>query len=195
MVTDVHIFVVQESMSLAYVICTEERGAGSYARMKSSMIGHVEASRHTMFRNCTGVVKAQLAGMCREVNDTLLDLTEDIFQRVSRDYETVLLGVSANSQAAMPRAERVLRLDMTGPLYAADAAFRPLVEGRQVDALPVAADYDEAGSPAFSEFGKDSGATISSDAVETDQLIAAQLSSTSGVFSAGAPVYVKSEPQ
>lgn len=131
-------------MNDAYIICTEERGSGSYARMKSAMINHVERTSRTMFRESTDVVGMSLGSMSMEVNDALLELTEEIFQRMSRDYETVLLGVSANTQASMPRAERVLRLEMTKPLSVADAAFRPLVDGGPVkDELPTKPDEEE----------------------------------------------------
>lgn len=73
-------------MNYAYVICTEERGPGSYARMKTHMVSHVETARRTMFRAAVDVVKAQLTSMCRQVDDNLMGVTEELYEKVERDY-------------------------------------------------------------------------------------------------------------
>lgn len=139
--------------------------------MKSAMINHVERTSVTMFRQSTGVVGMSLGSMSLEVNNALLDLTEEIFQRVTRDYKTVLLGVSANSQAQMPRAERVLRLEMTEPLSVADAAFRPLVEDGQAEGvLPLDPGSGEEASSLEVKVEKDAGpVNVPSDAGEAEE--------------------------
>ncbi|KAI1170844.1 hypothetical protein F4777DRAFT_91817 [Nemania sp. FL0916] len=59
--------VICHAMTTAYTICTEERGPGSYARMKDAMLGHVDFVRHSMFQDARNVVKMQLDAMCRTV--------------------------------------------------------------------------------------------------------------------------------
>lgn len=59
--------VICEFMMYAYQVSTNERGPGSYARMKAAMTDHVNVSRHSMFRQATDVVKGQLEAMCRAV--------------------------------------------------------------------------------------------------------------------------------
>ncbi|KAI0402774.1 hypothetical protein F4802DRAFT_574370 [Xylaria palmicola] len=59
--------VICEAMTRAYTICTNEYGAGSYARMKEAMLDHVDDARNSMFRDATDVVRGQLDVMCRSV--------------------------------------------------------------------------------------------------------------------------------
>lgn len=54
------------------------------------MVGHVDATKHTMFRQACDTVKAQLERMCREVQRQMSDRTEAIFDAVFRDYMAVL---------------------------------------------------------------------------------------------------------
>ena len=58
--------------------------------MKTIMVTHVDESRHTMFRDATDTVKAQLDTMCRNVKKQLTDRVEGIFELVFREYMTVI---------------------------------------------------------------------------------------------------------
>lgn len=58
--------------------------------MKTIMVTHVDESRHTMFRDATDTVKAQLDTMCRNVKKQLTDRVEGIFEVVFREYMTVI---------------------------------------------------------------------------------------------------------
>ncbi|KAH6648251.1 hypothetical protein BKA67DRAFT_522596 [Truncatella angustata] len=82
--------VIMEAMRYAYYTCTEERGNGSYARMKTAMVAHVETSKHTMFRQACDTVKTHLEAMCRAVQRQMNEHVENIFDMVFRDYTTVL---------------------------------------------------------------------------------------------------------
>lgn len=57
--------IICDAMMDAYTICTNEHGAGSYARMKEAMANHVDITRHSMFREAYKVVRGQLEVMCR----------------------------------------------------------------------------------------------------------------------------------
>jgi hypothetical protein len=63
--------VICEAMATAYEICTNERGQGSFARMKAAMVNHVDVARYSMFQDATEVVKGQLVAMCRAVKEVL----------------------------------------------------------------------------------------------------------------------------
>ncbi|KAK2001920.1 hypothetical protein LX36DRAFT_652804 [Colletotrichum falcatum] len=105
--------VIQQEMQPAYDICVAESGSGSYARMKSHMVNHVESSRHDMFRHSTGSVKEQLRALCRRVEDEMAQQVQEIYNLLARDYLAVLVGVDDNPKhSSLPRAERLLRAEM-----------------------------------------------------------------------------------
>ncbi len=58
--------------------------------MKTVMVGHVDSSRHIMFREATDTVKAQLEAMCRAVKSQITDRVDDIYDAVFRDYMRVI---------------------------------------------------------------------------------------------------------
>ncbi len=45
---------VKEHMAPAYQASAEERGSGSFARMKAHMLAHVEREKREMFKDATG---------------------------------------------------------------------------------------------------------------------------------------------
>ena len=54
------------------------------------MVEHVDEKRHTMFRDATDTVKAQLDTMCRTVQKQLSEKVEQIFDVVFREYMNVI---------------------------------------------------------------------------------------------------------
>ncbi|KAK4218543.1 hypothetical protein QBC37DRAFT_437200 [Rhypophila decipiens] len=122
--------VILEKMVPAYEACVEERGPGSFMRMKAAMISHVERASKTMFQEATTAVRDQLGDMCRKVKSELEERVQALHARLAQDYLAVLIGADANAIAQMPRAERLLRSEMAPVLERADAAFAPVL-GRQ----------------------------------------------------------------
>ncbi|KAK2040434.1 hypothetical protein LZ31DRAFT_634095 [Colletotrichum somersetense] len=105
--------VIQQEMQPAYDICVAESGPGSYARMKSHMVNHVENSRHTMFRHSTDSVKEQLQELCSRVEHEIAQQVQDIYNLLARDYLAVIVGVDNNAKhTSLPRSERLLRAEM-----------------------------------------------------------------------------------
>lgn len=123
--------VILEKMIPAYEACVEERGMGSFMRMKAAMLSHVTRARSTMFRDATNAVRTQLAGMCRQMKRELEDRVSNLHARLSQDYLSVLVGADANAIAKMPRAERLLRSEIAPLLARADAIFAS-VNGHEV---------------------------------------------------------------
>lgn len=128
--------------------------------------------------------------------------------------ETVLVGLGKDSHASTPRAERLLRLEMTQPLEQADGAFAYALNDDQADTDPfTAADddhddglhqtsqdeaaQDETGQveATGAETGLHAGSNPEEDSVsdKEEQLIAAQLSGTFNTPSSSNPV--KAEPE
>ncbi|KAI1074397.1 hypothetical protein F5B20DRAFT_586283 [Whalleya microplaca] len=112
-----------EAMMYAYQVCTDERGTGSYARMKAAMAEHVDHSRHTMFRQATDVVKAQLEKMCRTVEEQMLNQIEDIFEAVFRDYMSVLVGTTVDRRSKISPQELAMRTNVNSVLLRGDSMF------------------------------------------------------------------------
>ncbi|KAM7199901.1 nuclear GTPase SLIP-GC [Naviculisporaceae sp. PSN 640] len=119
--------VILEKMIPAYEACVEERGPGSFARMKEAMLSHVTRARSSMFRDATNAVRTQLSEMCRQMKRELEDRVSNLHARLSQDYLSVLVGADARAIAQMPRAERLLRSEMAPLLARADAVFAPLI--------------------------------------------------------------------
>ncbi|KAL2015623.1 hypothetical protein VTK56DRAFT_5080 [Thermocarpiscus australiensis] len=119
--------VIQQDMVPAYRGCVEERGTGSFMRMKNIMQTHVAARRGTMFWNATNAVKQQLEAMCDAMRAQMEDRIRDMHARLSRDYLAVLVGADAVARAlGPPRAELMLRAEMAPLLAKADLAFAEL---------------------------------------------------------------------
>ncbi|KAK3324641.1 hypothetical protein B0T19DRAFT_429037 [Cercophora scortea] len=115
--------VISEKMTPAYDECTNERGPGSFKRMKDAMARHVETNRATMFREATGVVQGQLEQMCTQIEEAMTIELQDLYARVARDYLAVLVGSDASAMQGLSRAERMLRQEMLPILDRADLYF------------------------------------------------------------------------
>ncbi|KAF9881435.1 tat pathway signal sequence [Colletotrichum karsti] len=110
--------IITEDMQPAYDICVEERGSGSYARMKNHMVTHVEQNRESMFRHATDTVKVLLQQLCKRVEDDMAIQVQDIYNLLARDYLAVIVGIDSNVQpTGLPRSERLLRAEMLPILY------------------------------------------------------------------------------
>ncbi|KAI1806680.1 Dynamin family-domain-containing protein [Daldinia bambusicola] len=115
------------AMQYAYQVCTEERGPGSYNRMKAAMASHVETARYTMFDEATDTVKAQLEAMCRTVQKKLSDEMEDMFSSIFRDYMKVLVGTTVDRHAKLPPQEVAMRANVNDLLQHCDLMFHPIL--------------------------------------------------------------------
>ncbi|KAK4199425.1 hypothetical protein QBC40DRAFT_349451 [Triangularia verruculosa] len=119
---------VQEVMRPAYDGCTEERGPGSFKRMKAIMIDHVTRNQEAMFRTATGHVQEALDAMCKEIRQQLEDCIAEKHSAIMQDYLAVLIGAEAAEHKGLPRLERMLRAEMVPILAGIDEAFRVLYE-------------------------------------------------------------------
>ncbi|KAI1478877.1 Dynamin family-domain-containing protein [Daldinia eschscholtzii] len=121
------------AMQYAYQVCTEERGPGSFNRMKAAMANHVETTRYTMFNEATDTVKEQLEAMCRTVQKRLSDEMEDMFNTIFRDYMKVLVGTTVDRHAKLPPQELAMRANVNDFLQHCDSMFAPVLGETGVD--------------------------------------------------------------
>ncbi|OHF02935.1 hypothetical protein CORC01_01693 [Colletotrichum orchidophilum] len=174
--------VVQHEMQPAYDICVAESGTGSYARMKTHMVNHVETAREAIFRHSTDSVKERLEALCIRLQDELTMQVQEIYSLLARDYLHVLIGVDNDPKpSGLSRAERLLRVEMYHKLeHSAKRFARPGPDGNEDISKPP----DE---------GKGHDLFANEASVDMDDLLAAQLGGGTAE-SAGGQVGVKTEP-
>ncbi|KAF2128828.1 hypothetical protein P153DRAFT_423306 [Dothidotthia symphoricarpi CBS 119687] len=120
---------IGNSMHTAYQLCTDERGAGSYKRMKEHMSTHVEQERHQMFRKATTTVEKHLDQMCKTLEGSMEARADEIFMQMHGDYMQVLGGVQRSEGTGMTKDERELRSAVMALLRNVDAQFEPIAKG------------------------------------------------------------------
>ncbi|KAL2258691.1 hypothetical protein VTK26DRAFT_7888 [Humicola hyalothermophila] len=122
---------IQWEMMPAYQGCVEERGPGSFMRMKNIMVGHVTNRRQRMFHNATDGVTQQLDGLCNQVKAEMEAHMQELHTRLSHDYLAVLVGTDvASMQMGVPRVELMLRAEMAPVLAEFESGFCRTVWGR-----------------------------------------------------------------
>lgn len=96
--------------------------------MQHSMREHVDSARQTMFNHAVDNVRNQLDAMCDRICDELeTHVLRDIFQHLSRDYLSVLVGGDGESKnfSALTRAERMMRGEVASVLsHNSDKVFK-----------------------------------------------------------------------
>ncbi|KAI4946501.1 hypothetical protein J4E91_007189 [Alternaria rosae] len=117
-------------MHTVYDVCTEERGAGSYKRMKEHMENHVERERHRMFHEAIATVNKHLNDMCKALQESMEAKADEIFVQMNRDYTQVLGGAAGNQPLNLQsKDERELRSEVREVLEDIDAQFEPIARG------------------------------------------------------------------
>lgn len=187
-------------------------GPGSYARMKTAMLSHVENVRHEMFLDAIENVQNKLEEMCEDVEQDTIEAMQDLVGKMERDYLAVFVGEDAEAQAKIPWAERVLRDELGKHLEQADSWFAALfpVEQDEMKEDKMKADdsqEDEAQEDgpkedeSMSEVADDEPAMLNeprSEACESDatieEVIAQQLAGSQPVLSNPVNNGVKEEP-
>ncbi|KAI1760686.1 hypothetical protein GGR53DRAFT_508668 [Hypoxylon sp. FL1150] len=129
------------AMMYAYDVCVQESGAGSYNRMKTAMINHVEHSRNTMFEDATNTVKEKLEAMCRSIRQQMDDQMEDMFSNVFRDYTRVLVGAKVERHVKLDPKELAMRAGVNDVLVRSNSLFSPVLgeldtENTGLEAMP-----------------------------------------------------------
>lgn len=84
------------------------QGAGMYMRMKAHMRDHVDQIKNTMFKESCDEVKTRLNKMCRQVEESMNNKTDEVFLLMRRDYLQVLNGAQVSGEV-MPKWERNMR--------------------------------------------------------------------------------------
>lgn len=121
---------IAKIMHEAYEVCTEERGPGSYKRMKEYMANHVERARHTMFHEAITTVMRHLDDMCKVLQESMEAKADEIFMQMNMDYTRVLGGTAGNQPLYLQsREETQFRSEIREILKGVDAQFEPIANG------------------------------------------------------------------
>ncbi|KAI1322901.1 hypothetical protein F5Y16DRAFT_403978 [Xylariaceae sp. FL0255] len=132
-------------MLQAYQICVDERGPGSYQRMKAAMANHVDVARHSMFRQATETVKSRLQVLCRALKHSMSESVEDLYDKMNPyftrfymlasnstipsfvDYMRTLGGTEIDRSAKLPRDQIEMRNRVKEILRVCDQSFAPVL--------------------------------------------------------------------
>ena len=123
--------VICVAMADGYTRCVDERGSGSFMRMKGHMLNHVEQRKDSMFEEATESVKDRLRQMRLDVEEHMREETETVFQAMRSEYFAVIVGTKLPDGYVMPRDERKLRRDFDDLIKEADERFRRVIDGEE----------------------------------------------------------------
>ncbi|XP_078542647.1 nuclear GTPase SLIP-GC isoform X2 [Lissotriton helveticus] len=97
---------IQRSMSQAYTACDQERGPGSFNRMKGHMLGHVRHRKSTMFACAADKLMEQLCLLRDYIRASFEDVIEKLFDSLDRQLNSVLKPVKKNDDI-IPDLKRI----------------------------------------------------------------------------------------
>ncbi|KAK8172007.1 hypothetical protein BKA80DRAFT_195350 [Phyllosticta citrichinensis] len=147
--------VIAAAMDHAYQVATDERGQGSYVRMKSYVTNHVSQNQERMFRDACEQVRDQLNKMCDAVQRQLTEQTTQIYQTAYRDYNSAVGNLGA-AEVELSPTEKKLRADVEAIVKTAEEVFERVLEGEE-DPDDMAAQAEDAGAE------EDEGAAVVKD--------------------------------
>jgi len=118
--------VITLNMLPAYQHCTEERGQGSFKRMKTFMLQHVDSTKQTMFAESTDDIKRRITVMLKDVHDQLEASLDEIFLSMKRNYTQLVIAVRGNAER-LPREQRMMRKEVLDVVNGAKSIFERVV--------------------------------------------------------------------
>ena len=118
---------ITNAMVPAYHWCTEERGTGSFKRMKNYMTQHINENKQQMFGSSTETVQGKITTILKEVFEQLDLSIDDIFTSMKRDYLQHVTGINSASEERLPREQRKMRKDVLDIVNSAMLRFERVV--------------------------------------------------------------------
>ncbi|KAF7191395.1 Nuclear GTPase SLIP-GC [Pseudocercospora fuligena] len=149
--------IIMAAMDPAYTMCSDERGKGSFARMKGHMTTHVQGCQDVMFKTASEEVRAKLLQLCKTIRENLLEKTDQVFVSMSRDY----MGVNT-AEVKLTREERLSRRSVDEAVLSADIDFRDVLE-RDIEELKAIAALEDTGDVAHDAGGDEDAMDIDND--------------------------------
>ncbi|PCG92705.1 Hypothetical protein PENO1_087350 [Penicillium occitanis (nom. inval.)] len=120
--------VIVEVMVPVYAICVEERGSGSFMRMKAAMSSHVSSNRTSMFEKSVDEVQAALDRMCETIEDALLAKTDTTLMSLKRDYRSAVVGSQSSAGGTLPREKRAALQEILQHINDCETSYKQLTQ-------------------------------------------------------------------
>ncbi|KAI9702698.1 MAG: hypothetical protein M1820_006082 [Bogoriella megaspora] len=118
---------VMTALEAAYEHCVEERGLGSFKRMKGAMQAFVDQHKNMMFSEATKTVQAMLTGTCHNIRNHLYEHISHVENNLRRDYlQIVVSGVPAG---VMPPRIREMRKEVGEVITGSEGTWKQIVDG------------------------------------------------------------------
>ncbi|EED18159.1 conserved hypothetical protein [Talaromyces stipitatus ATCC 10500] len=146
--------VIVESMIPAYTSCVEERGPGSFMRMKATMSSHVSDNRDSMFEKSVDVVEAALNRMLESVEEALLASTDTTLMSLKRDYRSAVVGSQSAAGGILPREKRAALQELLKHIMESETSYKELIQPeikKDVSSEAVADVQDQETTPELKE--------------------------------------------
>lgn len=119
--------VIQGIMHESYEYCMNERGSGSFMRMKAFMEQHVNTHHRRMFEKAVNGVKDKLLALARQAEDVLDENTARLYQEMQRDYHSIFGGHAQDFTGGQGRAIRDAKEKVKTALVGFEKPFREVV--------------------------------------------------------------------
>jgi hypothetical protein len=78
--------------------------------MKDHMIAHVDSQRVIMFRDAAQTVKGHLKHMCLQVEEHMAKKSEEVCEKIRRDYTQAITGCHNPEGYQLPAWERTIKV-------------------------------------------------------------------------------------
>ncbi|KAE8553079.1 hypothetical protein EYB25_004458 [Talaromyces marneffei] len=112
----------------AYAICVEERGSGSFMRMKAAMSSHVSSCRTSMFEKSVDEVQAALDRMRQTIEEALLAKTDTTLMSLKRDYRSAVVGSQSTAGGTLPREKRAALQEILQHINDCETSYKELTQ-------------------------------------------------------------------
>lgn len=157
------------AMEPAYNAAAEERGTGSFMRMKGQVTGHIQANKQQMFQSASQQVRQSLLKLCKTIRESMLQKADEIYLHMHRDYTSVMNGVNVGD-IKLSREERVARREVDQVLTATDKHFREALDGELETQFDIENDQTNTNKDAADDFMDfDDFDDVESDEEEEDE--------------------------
>lgn len=124
--------VVTAAMETAYQLCTDERGPGSFNRMRGHMSSQIHANKMSMFTEACDQVRRSLLSMCDGIRTQMLERADGLFVAMQRDYMSIVGGANVGP-ITIPREERSVRRELDEAISSFDGMFQNVVDSNPED--------------------------------------------------------------
>lgn len=101
--------------------------------MKTAMNAHVDQERHVMFQESADEVRNRLKTLVQDVEETMSNRVDEVFIAMRRDYRSVLGGGDDVQGQVLPKAQRIMRKEVSGVIDGVEEIFKNMMDADNVE--------------------------------------------------------------